>query len=111
MRAIFSGGFQGLIGRCSAVAVIAVCRNHAPLATRPKYRSRHLVETADVSLEISGRIDGIFSLDRPITIEEIKTTTQDSRSSPGITCCIGARPNVTPTFIPTSTTCPRYRSN
>ncbi len=37
----------------------------------------HRVETADLKLEIFGRIDGIFTLDRPITLEEIKTTTQD----------------------------------
>lgn len=39
----------------------------------------HRVETTDLSLEIFGRIDGIFALDRPVTIEEIKTTTQDLR--------------------------------
>ena len=37
----------------------------------------HRVETADLRLEIFGRIDGIFTLDRPVTLEEIKTTTQD----------------------------------
>ena len=37
----------------------------------------HRVETSDLTLEIFGRIDGLFTLDRPITLEEIKTTTQD----------------------------------
>lgn len=37
----------------------------------------HLVEAADLHLEIFGRIDGVFTLDRPVILEEIKTTTQD----------------------------------
>lgn len=37
----------------------------------------HRVETTDLILEIFGRIDGIFSLDQPLTLEEIKTTTQN----------------------------------
>lgn len=74
---LFGGGFQGpnraLLGS----------RGHRRLqkSRPPGYLAEvavsYLAETVDLSLEISGRIDGLFSLDQPITLEEIKTTTQD----------------------------------
>jgi DNA excision repair protein ERCC-2 len=36
----------------------------------------HLVEKEGLQLEILGRIDGIFTTEQPVVIEEIKTTTQ-----------------------------------
>ncbi|MFC1976577.1 PD-(D/E)XK nuclease family protein, partial [Chloroflexota bacterium] len=36
----------------------------------------HRVENEDLQLEIVGRIDGIFSAEQPVIIEEIKTSTQ-----------------------------------
>lgn len=71
------GGFQG------PDRAVLGSRGHRRLQkSRPEgYQAEvvisHLVETADLSLEIFGRIDGIFTLDQPVTLEEIKTTTQD----------------------------------
>jgi DNA excision repair protein ERCC-2 len=71
------GGFQ------EPDRALAGSRGHRRLQkSRPEgYQAEvvisHLVETADLQLEIFGRIDGIFTLDRPITLEEIKTTTWD----------------------------------
>jgi DNA excision repair protein ERCC-2 len=36
----------------------------------------HLLEQEDLQLEIFGRIDGIFTTEQPVIIEEIKTSTQ-----------------------------------
>lgn len=74
---LFGGGFQepdrALLGSRGHRRL----QKSRPTGYQAEVAIRHLVETADLSLEIFGRIDGIFSLDQPITLEEIKTTTQD----------------------------------
>ncbi|MCL4300541.1 MAG: ATP-dependent DNA helicase [Anaerolineae bacterium] len=79
---LFGSGFQG-----SDRALLG-SRGHRRLQkSRPEgYQAEvvisHLVETADLRLEIFGRIDGIFSLGEPVILEEIKTTTQDLQLVP-----------------------------
>ena len=52
----------------------------------PEYQAevavRHVIERDDFSLEIGGRIDGIFTDHDPPTIEEIKTTRMDFEDIP-----------------------------
>ncbi len=70
------GGFQ------EADRALQGSRGHRRLQkSRPEgYQAEvvisHRVETADLHLEIFGRIDGLFSLNQPVILEEIKTTTQ-----------------------------------
>ncbi len=72
-----AGGFQ------EPDRALAGIRGHRRLQkSRPEgYQAEvvisHIVESDELRLEIFGRIDGVFSLDQPVTIEEIKTTTQD----------------------------------
>jgi hypothetical protein len=74
---LFGGGFQepdrALLGSRGHRRL----QKSRPTGYQAEVAIRHLVETSDLSLEIFGRIDSIFSLDQPITLEEIKTTTQD----------------------------------
>ncbi|MBE7470170.1 MAG: ATP-dependent DNA helicase [Anaerolineae bacterium] len=74
---LFGGGFQGPDRALLGSRGHRRLQKSRPTGYQAEVTISHLVETPDLTLEIFGRIDGIFGLDQPITLEEIKTITQD----------------------------------
>ncbi|UCC11808.1 MAG: ATP-dependent DNA helicase [candidate division WOR-3 bacterium] len=67
----------GTVSPTDAIAAHTIVQNVRPSGYRREIPIHHQVETDDFVLEVSGRIDGLFTQTDPAIVEEIKTTRED----------------------------------
>lgn len=77
MSGDLSSGFSGSSRLVDGIRAHQEVQKSAGKSYTPEVTVSYLVENVDLSLEISGRIDGIIDDENGITVDEIKSTTEE----------------------------------